>query len=155
MALKDAKPAYSIKPNNADAQALLIGAFELTLRSKDDFEEIDKDISNLILDHPSIIKDNTFAGLYVNIKLIKMKSYVESHHITKAKEAMLEAEKLMKDRPRITYDPSILGNCYSKLATYYFRKGNTGEARKILNRGLKFSPDQPEMIRRLFRINNL
>ena len=45
-------------------------------------------------------------------------------------------------------DRNLIGRAYSIAAVYYFRKGQTAYSRQILDQGLRYAPDNLELLQR-------
>lgn len=153
-ALENAKSAYRIKPKNADAELLLISSFQNVLQNETDVVKMDLLVSSLKEDYPTLMKNNIFGGIYLNTLLLKMKKAFDENKAGNGKELMEDVEETIQEKPAYNYNRRLLGTAYSKAGVYYFRRGNSREARRLFNNGLKLAPDDPEIKSRLYYLNN-
>ena len=149
-ALKYTEKAFDIKPNHADAQSLFVMSVISNYSDLNDPQET-IEILNLYSDkHPGLMDNFRFAQLKYSSILILCYQYFCLNDIDKAFEYLDIFEKAYpkRDENFVVIEQFIV-NAYSSASAFYFVKGNYSEARKYLNKGLEYVPNNFELKNRL------
>lgn len=141
-----AKAALSAQPSNSDAQLLVVGTFNNAVVSKVwESSEYLQIIEQLYEQYPILTDNLRLGSLRGEIYLEAMHdSYMEGK-VTVADKYQSMFEHFMDAHEGVTVNDWSIGRAYSRGITYYFKKGWYKSARKILNAGLKYSPDNQEL----------
>ena len=63
-------------------------------------------------------------------------------------------EETLNENEGVDYNQQAIGNAYGAIGAYYYRKGQKEKAKKFLNRGLEYSPENENITRKLRLIKN-
>ena len=56
----------------------------------------------------------------------------------------IEFENMFEKTPNLQVDQAAIGNMYSIVAVYFYRKGQTSKAKSIIEKGLIYAPNNYE-----------
>ena len=91
----------------------------------------------------------TEEGIYI---LVKIQTYLElfgeAFQLKDGKSGetyMKEFEKLIDENPEAEIDYIMIGRSYSSAAIYYYRNGQVQKSRELIEKGLRYAPDNIEL----------
>jgi tetratricopeptide (TPR) repeat protein len=102
---------------------------------------------------PALLNNQNFKSLNANAYLVAVIKHMEINNVKVAEEYLSSFEKLYGESSDLVVDPSVTGNAYSALCTYYFKKGQKEKARNLLKKGLEIAPNNYELRVRQQMIN--
>lgn len=153
-ALPFAEAALLIQPTHVDAQSLVVGTFNNALVS--DVWESDQYIvivEKLYEQFPQLESNKHLGTLRAEIYLEAMYNSYNDGSIAKADNYQQMFEEFMESQKGLRVNEWKVARAYSQGITYYFKKGRYTSARKILNSGLKYSPDNRELKMRKYYLD--
>jgi tetratricopeptide (TPR) repeat protein len=147
--------ALQLQPSNAEMGATFLGALAFSMRNINDASVLD---TVLVYKKrlPTLMQNNNFKSLLANAYLVASADVMNSNNLKQAEALIAEFEKLYdedKTERALVVGPNQAGEAYSKLCTYYFKRGQKEKAKAILKRGLEIAPDSYELRIRQQMIN--
>ncbi len=146
--------SYSLKPNNADIEALYLSSLAQSLSRKNDSDEIINTLSYAMEKHKELQKNNNFGGMYLNVHLMEMARNFSVNAFNDGVVYQKKFEDVIDQNPNYKYEKSLVAKAYSQLAIYYFKRGQYNNAKSAINLGLKYAPGNYELLNRKRAINN-
>lgn len=136
--------ALELAPNDKDIQAAFVQSLKVILEQSDIYEAVEK------IEACS----DKFRRLSVNRKFIELKMAVylkaaprsiNTNNVTEGEEYLNKFEILHKSVPGIMVEDHLVGEAYSGLSVFYFKRGLYNKAKECLQRGLKYAPDNKQL----------
>ncbi|MEP2026201.1 MAG: hypothetical protein ABJH98_17070 [Reichenbachiella sp.] len=152
-AINFAEIAFDLKPKNIDAESLFLSTLGQYLQFSKDRSESYAMLDNLVQDHPELLENNKFGGLFLNMNLIRM---ADSYKENKKADGDLLKEKfelMYSENPYFQVDDQLIGHAYSQLAVYHFKRGQYSTAKKVLQKGMTYAPYNQELRSRMRAVN--
>ena len=146
-----AKKALSIKPTNIDAMELLLNGIAQETKNNYNFNESISLLLRLKDDFPDIVLNHSFNKLLGTCYLLLSQQYFEENKEKAALSYLLEFEKI--HNPNFSIDKQLIASVYITGGVYYFKRSQNSECKKLLNRGLEFSPNDYQIKQRLNMMN--
>ena len=153
-ALPFVETAYSIKPNNSDAQRMLLGIL-VDMLNKSQFDEnggakmMDK-MDSYLINFPELSDNIQFKGLYLTLCLTLMDEYYYNKNINEGEKYRNKFEKTYPDPEYNLIDINgTIVHSYSTAAGYYFGRSNYKKSRELLKKGLHYAPNSYMLLQRL------
>lgn len=143
------KEAFQLKPENSDAQSLMISAVSSSLNSISDNSERIKQLEILSEEYPVLLENSMFTNNLSQVYMIQFAQYFEIGNGKEGEKYKSLFEKNIKENDNSSLDENLIGRAYSLAAVYYFKKGNNARTKQILNEGLKLAPNNFELTQRL------
>lgn len=138
--------AYELNPDNLEATNAMVSAIAQSLRFESNNTLIIEKLESYGKEHPQLMDNNVFKSMLVNSYLIQCG---QSYDLQKVKEASKYKALFEENFNReLNIDASNIGRVYSLAAIYYFRKGYTSKAARIISKGLEYAPGNYELIMR-------
>jgi len=139
--------ALDLQPKNAELNATFIGALTLSMRNVNDASILD---TMLVYKSrfPDLVQNNNFKSILANAYLIASSETMDKGNLKSAEQNINDFEKIyLADNPdkSLVVNANLAGNAYSKLCTYYFKKGQKEKAKTLVKRGLEIAPDSYEL----------
>lgn len=146
-AFRHYEKAWEIKPNNVVIQRMLVASFIKSASTQtynpEQMEMLTDSIDVLFAKHEQLKENTDIVKMQLGLYLDLMRIAWYDGEAERAKRYQLKFEGAFnKDNSgmySILHDD--IGRAYSAGASYYFKKGNYTMARKILNRGVEYSPN--------------
>ncbi len=140
-------------PDHIDIQNAIMDAIQNSLNYEDDPEKRLSKMHRYQEDYSYLKEHKVYQSALANemLQTALILSYKE--RIAEANKTLIEFEQLVGESNALNVNSRLLGETYSSLVTYYFRKGNKSKAREFVNRGLKISPSNYELIQRKRMLN--
>jgi len=147
-----AKRAYEGNPSNLDSENLLVSCYSNSYKHSNSSSALDE-LTYLVEDHPNLKHNNRVGGIWLNLHLVNMYDCFLRKEISNAFRFKSKFENLANQNPGYQFDQNIAGSAYSQVVVYYFRKGQYSNARKALNKGFKYAPNNHELETRSYMLN--
>ncbi|MEQ8473796.1 MAG: hypothetical protein RIC35_21545 [Marinoscillum sp.] len=145
--------AYQTKPNNFDAENLLVGNINNTMvASAYKSDELLSLVDDLYDEFPNLTSNAHLGALRMGIYLEAMSDAYLSKDVKSAEKYQLKFEAAV-DQYHYRFQDFAVGKAYSNGITYYFRKGWYKSARELLNSGLKYAPNNSELKMRKYYLD--
>lgn len=151
-ALFFAKQAYEVKPESIDSETLLIACFSNAYMNAETEVALGA-VNEIIQSYPDLLNNIRFGSVWQNLHLAVMYDAFIKKKYTLGFEMKKKFESIAMDHPEFIFEKDLAGSAYSQLVAYYFRKGQITSARKALNKGFSFAPNNPELKTRQYLLN--
>ncbi|WP_420582373.1 hypothetical protein [Reichenbachiella sp.] len=148
-----AEGAYELKPKNIDAESLFLSTLGQYLQYSRDRVESYSMLDSLVQNHETLLENNKFGGLFLNMNLICMAEYYKENKFGDGNYHKEKFESLYDANPFFQVDDQLIGHAYSQLAVYYFKRGQYTSARKVLKKGMTYAPYNQELKSRMRAVN--
>jgi tetratricopeptide (TPR) repeat protein len=145
--------AFELRPNNLQAQTLLVGSIATKVDNIGSIETVLSEVNQFINKYPKLLDNDLFNGILMNVYLAAGGYYFSENKQLLAEEYQGKFEKLFEQRPGINYSKELVGNSYAEAASFYFKKGNYTKTKAKLLKGLEYSPDNYKLKKRLEMMN--
>ncbi|MEL7005913.1 MAG: tetratricopeptide repeat protein [Bacteroidota bacterium] len=145
-ALKFFESAYQLEPNNENIERLFVNTLALKLNADNNPEKAYSELERYKIQFPILINDIMFKSLLVNNYLLQFAMAFDDGNEGRGIRYKSLFEEYFEEGLMIP--ESNLGRAYSLAAVYYFKKGHSSKSRVILNEGLKYDPDNHELLTR-------
>ncbi|WP_143785800.1 hypothetical protein [Ohtaekwangia koreensis] len=149
---KDALPYFEktlfLKPNNLEAQGLFLASLAQTFNSKNSNQEIIKQLDDYNAKFSNLQANNHFNALRAMAYLVQFNMSYTTNKIAEGDKYKTLFESLATQYPDISINTELIGQSYSNAAVYYYRKGQVSKAKQFLSTGLKYAPNNYELITR-------
>jgi hypothetical protein len=149
---KDALPYFektlALKPENLELQGIFLSTIAQTFNSKNNNLEIIKQLDDYNTRFTSLQANNHFNTMRATAYLIQFNMSYSLDKISEGDKYKAMFETLSNKYPEVTIDANLIGQSYSNAAVYYYRKGQVSKAKQFLATGLKYAPDNYELIMR-------
>jgi|GEM_PF-7049048 len=153
--LEYAIKVYDINPNSLNAKNFISKYKISSLAQKNISEQSISNLKEIIDEYPFIAE----FGVYDEYRII-LYSYMVSTNFNnnKPNKGLLyldDLEGLISDKKEeINYNEGAVGTAYASIGAYYYRNKNKSKAIEYLRRGLKNSPNNQNINRKLNLIKN-
>ena len=139
--------ALDFQPKNVELSATFIGTLGLSLRNVNDASILD---TVLVYKNrfPDLMQNNNFKSFLANAYLIASSETMDKGNLKSAEQNINDFEKIYiadNTDKLLIINANLAGNAYSKLCTYYFKKGQKDKAKALVKRGLEIAPDSYEL----------
>lgn len=139
--------ALDIQPKNAELSATFLGALGFSMRNTNDASLLD---TVLVYKNrfPLLLENNNFKSLLANAYLIASADGMKDNNLKLAEQHITDFEKVYTEGnadKSLIVSPNLVGEAYSKLCTYYFKKNQKEKAKVFLKKGLEIAPDSYEL----------
>jgi hypothetical protein len=145
--------AHALKPGDEQTQDLLarsLGGYSLAVSPGIVMEKIRL--------YDTIFPEITKEGIYMVVKTQTCLSlFGEAFQLKDRKSGesyMKEFERLMDANPETEIDHLLIGRSYSSAAIFYYREGQVSKSRQVIEKGLKYAPDNIELKLKLKAFNS-
>jgi hypothetical protein len=149
---RDALPylekTLTVKPSDLNTQGLLLAALSQTLHSKNNNQDAIKLLEDYTARFPELETNNHFNALKGTAYLVQFHMSYSTGKIAEGDRYKVLFEGLATKYPDIVINPDLIGQSYSSAAVYYYRKGQTTKAKQMLATGLRYAPNNYELIAR-------
>lgn len=149
---KDALPYFektlTLRPENLEMQGIFLATIAQTFNSKSNNLDIIKQLDDYNARFTVLQNNNHFNGLRAAAYLIQFNMSYTTNKISEGDKYRELFEALSSKYPDVAIDANLIGQSYSNAAVYYYRKGQVSKAKQLLASGLKYAPDNYELITR-------
>jgi tetratricopeptide (TPR) repeat protein len=139
--------ALDIQPKNAELSATFLGTLAFSLRNTNDPSVLDT-VLVYKKRFPLLDENNNFKSLLANAYLVASADGMNANNLKLAEQYMSDFEKIYEEGnadKSLIVNPNLVGEAYSKLCTYYFKKNQKEKARALVKKGLEIAPDSYEL----------
>lgn len=147
---KDCLPFFEkcleIKPNQQDAVGVLISALAIDLSSSNDNLFIISTLEDYTKRFTALKDNNKFKMMLATCYVAQFGFEYELEKPAQGDKYKILFENYMKDMKDVAVSQGLIGQSYSIAAVYYFKKGQTSKAKKLIAEGLAFAPNSHELI---------
>ncbi|HYG19772.1 MAG TPA: hypothetical protein VD816_12630 [Ohtaekwangia sp.] len=140
--------ALALKPTHADAQSLFLGALGQHLSSKGRDREVVDVLEKYTVRFPELEANNHFNAMKGTAYLFQFHLGYGTNKIADGDRYRGLFEAIIDKYPDMVINPDLIGQSYSMAAVYYYRKGQVAKARQLISTGLKYAPNNYELIAR-------
>lgn len=151
-ALRCTEKAYSLMPDATNSIGLMLTCLNQRLAIISSVDEKTEFLETYVKKYPTLENNNV---VYSNLLQLYLAQFGQAYELNQEKKGIQyrqnfeKAYQLRKEgTERYLLDPAVLGRAYSVAAVYYFRKGQTAQARQIINKGLEYDPNNFELLQR-------
>lgn len=138
--------ALQYKPEHMETNTAFVSALGQLLSSQGNNLEVIASLEKYAGKYRQLRQNNIFNVFMASAYLVQFgMEYTMEKSATGDKYRLLFEEQLDKF-PDLAIQNSIIGQAYSAAAVYYFRRGQTSKAKKIIEKGLAYSPNNPELL---------
>jgi tetratricopeptide (TPR) repeat protein len=149
---KDALPYFektlTLKPENLELQGIFLSTMAQTFNAKKNNLEIIKQLDDYNTRFTTLQANNHFNSMRATAYLLQFNMSYSMDKISEGDKYRTLFETVSNKYPDATIDANLIGQSYSNAAVYYYRKGQVSKARQLLATGLKYAPDNYELITR-------
>lgn len=144
--------AYAVRPNNVDLRSLIthrvLGKISNYSDAKKVFEELELSIANypFLLEHKDVRTVLSSCYLEMAYQAFRSQKSIQGENYLKS------FESTMQDNTYYNINERYVEKSYSEACAYYYRKGDRQRAKSVIQRGLKFAPDNFGLKQRLAQI---
>jgi tetratricopeptide (TPR) repeat protein len=146
-AIGEYERCLKIKPNHQDAARILIGSIAQSLSNNSSSEAIAA-LESYAITTPSLLKHNVFLDMLANSYLGEMATDFQFEKASAGEKLRTTFETFASAQKELKMNAHFVGEAYSAAAVYYFRKGLTNKAKAAIDQGLKFSPNNYQLLTR-------
>jgi tetratricopeptide (TPR) repeat protein len=145
--------ALTLSPSKIDA----VNGYVVNLAGK--LSSSSNNIENLMLiekaasAYPTLLQSNTFNEMRLSTYLIQIAVEYDNQNAQQGEKYRLAFEELAGKNLNSHPNGNLVAQAYSRAAIYYFKKSQTQKARSLIDTGLKFSPNNYELISRQRMLN--
>lgn len=140
-----AEKSYKLKPENLDAQTLLISTFTNKLQNIDDPQTSINEVNAFSEKFPQLIENSSFKSIVCNAHLLSAALMFSYGKVIEAEKQLNKFEELYTSSSDLTLNKDMIVGAYSEAATYYFKRGNQSKAKSKISDGLKYYPDSHKL----------
>ncbi|MEM8895830.1 MAG: hypothetical protein AAGC88_14710 [Bacteroidota bacterium] len=148
------KEAYIMEPNNIDVENMLVAAVANSLSGEDETTVVLEELNSYLDINKDFLSNKSFGSMYITAHLLGMYNSFENRDVESAKHHKNQFEELYGVYPTYNIDQVLVGRAYSRASIYYFKRGDYSTAKRMLNSGLKYAPDNIELRNRLYSLGN-
>lgn len=150
--LKWSEKAYQLKPEATNSIGLLMSSIAQRLNSIYSLEEKTSFIEGYLKSYPTLEDNNLLYSQLLQFYLLR---FGQAYELNQEKQGqqyrqVFEQAYQRKKSGSEAYllDNTLIGRAYSMAAVYYFRKGQTAQARQLIDKGLAIDPHNHELLQR-------
>ncbi len=143
----------TIKVNDSSQDALSAFIGTLIQAVGNDNLKIITDFNKYAEAYPILTENNNFNSILAAAYLIQFGMEYDLGNPTMGAKYQSTFETMFEKNPTLQIDPRAIGNVYSIVAVYYYRKGQTSKAKAIIEKGLTYAPTSYELQSRKRMIN--
>ncbi len=151
-ALKWSEKAYKLKPEATNSTALLLGCIGQRLNTLYALDDKTSFMEDYLKKYPALEDNNMLYSQLLQFYLAQFGQAFELEQEKKGqqyRQTFEQAYQKKKGGPEAyILDNAMLGRAYSLAAVYYFRRGQTAQARQLIDRGLAVDPQNYELLQR-------
>lgn len=135
--------AYSLKPEQANLQALILAHFGQRIDKNKQMEEVQKTIAEYAKTFEFLNDNKHFLSIKANCSLELAYQGFVLKDAQSGEKYLKEFETLCADgnKKQVEADTYFVEKAYSEAAGFYFKKGNRNKAKQILQNGLTHAPN--------------
>ncbi len=144
------KKAYEINPKNSNVQSMInhsiLNIYAIQIGNSGLVDELQA----YALEFPFLNENPNFHNVILHHYLKRAFQYIQVDNIKKGLEYQSLLEDLINEKgDKISVDNNAYGMIYAELGAAYYRAGEYVKAKNIINKGLKYVPEHPELKVRL------
>lgn len=139
--------ALDIQPKNAELSATFLGTLGFSIRNINDATLLDT-VLVYKKRFPLLLENNNFKSLLANAYLVASADAMNANNLKLAEQHLVDFEKVYNEGNAdnsLIVSPNLVGEAYSKLCTYYFKKNQKEKAKALVKKGLDIAPDSYEL----------
>lgn len=136
--------ALVLQPDNLNIQSIFVSALSQMQQFESNYLAVIDRLEQYKKEHPQLLNNNQFKSMLVNAYLVQAGL---SYDLGKIEEATA-FQKIFEENftKALNINAINIGRTYAMAAIYYFKKGYTHRARKILAKGLEYAPGNHELL---------
>jgi tetratricopeptide (TPR) repeat protein len=150
--LKWSENAFQLKPEATNSTGLLLGCIGQRLNTIYALDEKTSFLEGYLNKYPALENNNILYSQLLQFYLVRFGQAYELDQEKKGIQYRQIFEQAYQRKKGGTeayiLDNALLGRAYSVAAVYYFRRGQTAQARQLLNKGLEVDPHNHELLQR-------
>ncbi len=147
--VKEALPyfekAYSINPDNTDAQMAFVRTLASSLQVMNAKDALPF-VENYMQQYEKLKDNYAFNTLVILLYLGIATDHFNNGNIATGDEYLLKFEQIKETIPAGDLPIDLVADAYSSAGMHYFRRGNYKKAKEYIKRGLVISPNNPKLI---------
>ncbi|AHM61235.1 hypothetical protein D770_14905 [Flammeovirgaceae bacterium 311] len=150
--LKWIEKAYQLKPEATNSMGLLLSCIGQRLNTIYSLDEKTSFMEDYLKKYPALENNNI---LYSQLLQFYLARFGQAYELDQEKKGIQYRQIFEQAYQRkkggtegYILDNALLGRCYSVAAVYYFRRGQTAQARQLLDKGLEVDPNNYELLQR-------
>ncbi len=140
--------AVRCKPDMLDATNGFISVIAMKMSQTGDNRDLLKMLESYSSELPSLHEHNNFNSILMGSYLLQVAADYDNNAIQQAEGNRLRFEELKSKYPDAQTNVQLVAQAYSRAAVYFFRKGQKQKARTLIDTGLKYSPNNYELMMR-------
>ncbi len=140
-----------VKETSQDALGAFIGTL-IQIVNNDNLKII-SDFNKYAKLYPILSQNNNFNSVLAAAYLIQFGREYDIGSPSQGAKYQIEFENMFEKIPNLQVDQGAIGNMYSIVAVYFYRKGQTSKAKAIIEKGLIYAPNNYELLARKRMIN--
>lgn len=144
-ALEFVSQAYSLKPNDTRSESFMVSIIAQKANRTGDIEKVYTLLNDFKEDYPTLIGNENFKLMLVRSNLEMASFYFYTNKGNQAKTYLLNFEEF--DTKEFAVDKNAVSKAYVSAAMYYYKKGYTSKALTQVSRGLKYIPNDYNLLR--------
>ena len=144
--------AYSINPNNAYLQAMILQSIVKKLSNKNNPNEVISLMNGYEKDYPFVNSSLIFNRILANSYLEFAYREYNLNNSLRAEQGLVSFEKIKNGQEGMDVEDTFIEKAYGTAAGFYFKKGDKEKAKTVLMRGLKFLPQSYHLKQRLSQL---
>ncbi|MBX2954670.1 MAG: hypothetical protein KF846_00845 [Cyclobacteriaceae bacterium] len=148
-ALTHFEKAVQAKPKSTDALNAFMGCLGHTLSAQNNNKEAIGTLEKYGSIYPDLKVNNLYSIMLASAFLSQFGQEYELNRPGEGDKYKTAFEMIKDNNQDLPINHSLIGYAYSSAAVYFFRRGQTAKAKNIINKGLEYSPNNPELMIRL------
>ena len=150
-ALELIKMDYKMNPDNLDVVSLFQQVYTEIINSKSGSDYFMDDLNKSLNEYPCLAKSVELLRVGANYNLQKAFFYFQHDDIKNGSKYLDNFEKF-SNKYSINAESFMIGDVYSMASSCYYRVKDMKNCKAVLERGLKISPNNDELIRK-YKVN--
>lgn len=141
--------AVQAKPKSTDALNAFVGCLGQTLTAQNNNKEAISTLEKYGSIYPDLKTNNLYSIMIASVYLSHFGQEYDLNRPGEGDKYKAAFEMIKDNNQDLPVNHSLIGYAYSSAAVYFFRRGQTAKARTLINKGLEYSPNNPELMIRL------
>ena len=151
-ALKWSEAAYQLMPDATNSTGLFLSCLNQRLSALSSLDERTNLLEGFVKKYPALENNNLVYSQLLQLYLAQFGHAYELEQEKKGVQYRQHFEKAYQRKKGGTeayiLDEQTLGRAYSVAAVYYYRRGQTAQARQLIDKGLEYTPQNYELLQR-------
>jgi tetratricopeptide (TPR) repeat protein len=146
--------ALEIQPNNVDLGGLFVSSLGQSFRNERNNKVIVDSLESYKVRFASLEQNNNFNSMIALVYAVEFGDNFEKGNIARGEKYLQMFEAMYETNKSISLlSPGAVGKAYSEACVYFFKKGQKGKAKQLLDKGLQIVPDDFQLKMRKQMIN--